>query len=120
MVSQDNHLEEIFAEAPLVAFMRQTNIREKIIRTKVAPTRYQREEKKLILNGIKKCGSCVVCSYVQEGNIVKTENFTWTMNKKFLASTPKYYIQFSVTKKDVRNIILDSQPKNLEKGCANT
>ena len=31
---------------------------------------------------MKKCGSCVVCSYVQEGNKVKAETFTWTINKK--------------------------------------
>ena len=31
---------------------------------------------------MKRCGSCVVCSYVQEGNKVKAEIFTWTINKK--------------------------------------
>ena len=80
MVSQDNHLEEIFPEAPLVAFRRQTHMREKIVRDKVASKRNPRE--KLILNGMKKCGSCVVCSYVQEGNKVKAETFIWTINKK--------------------------------------
>ena len=54
------------------------------------------------------------------GMLLCPRRHTWTINKKFLARTPMYYIQFSVTKKDVRNVILDSQPKNLEKGCANT
>ena len=54
MISQHNHLEEIFPEVPLVAFRRQTNIREKIVRAKVAPKRNPRE--KQIFNVIKKCG----------------------------------------------------------------
>ena len=70
----------IFPEAPLVAFRRQTNIREKTVRAKVAPIRNPRE--KQFLNGMKKCGSCVDCSYVREGNKVKAETFTWTINKK--------------------------------------
>ena len=35
MVSQDKHCETVFPEAPLVAFRRQRNIREAIVRAKV-------------------------------------------------------------------------------------
>ena len=80
MVSQDKHMETVFPEAPLVAFRRQRNIREEIIRAKVAPKMQTREKR--ILNGMKKCGKCQVCSYVVEGNIIKAENFTWRINKK--------------------------------------
>ena len=80
LVSQDKHMETVFPEAPLVAFRRQRNIREEIIRAKVAPKMQTREKR--ILNGMKKCGKCQVCSYVVEGNIIKAENFTWRINKK--------------------------------------
>ena len=50
MVAQEKYLEEVFPEAPLVAFRRQTNIREKIIRAKVAPQRSTREKKNFKLD----------------------------------------------------------------------
>ena len=80
MVSQDTHLEAVFPEAPLVAFRRQKNIREHIIRAKVAPQKNQREQR--MINGMKKCIKCTVCSYVKEGNQINGTNFTWKINKK--------------------------------------
>ena len=51
MVSQDTHLEAVFPEPPLVAFRRQKNIREKLVKAKVAPqnTREKRKLKKCIV-----------------------------------------------------------------------
>ena len=45
MISQDTHLEEVFKEAPLIAFKRQSNIRESLIKAKIAPKRNMREKK---------------------------------------------------------------------------
>ena len=58
MINQDTHLEEIFKEAPLIAFKRQSNIRESLIKTKIAPKRDTKEKR--VLNGMKKCGKCTV------------------------------------------------------------
>ena len=80
MVSQENYLANVFPEAPLVAFRRQRNIRENIIKAKVAPNTITRERR--MLNGMKKCGKCIICSYVKEGNTIKSNNFTWKINKK--------------------------------------
>ena len=73
MVLQDKYLETVFPEPPLVAFKRQKNIRETLIRAKLAPpnTREKRN-----LNGMKKCGKCIICSHVIEGNTIKNNNFT--------------------------------------------
>ena len=62
MIAQDNHLEKVFTEAPLIAFKRQSNIRERLIKAKVAPERGLREKRKF--NGMKKVGNvlCVVMS----------------------------------------------------------
>ena len=62
MVSQKKYLEEVFPEAPLVAFRRQTNIREKIIRAKVAPQRNTRDETNFKWNE-KVCKVCGVQFY---------------------------------------------------------
>ena len=80
MVPQENHLANVFPEAPLVAFRRQRNIREHIIKAKLAPNTNTRERR--MLNRMKKCGKCIVCSYVKEGNTIKSSNFTWKINKK--------------------------------------
>ena len=52
MVGQDNYLEAVFPEPPLVAYKRQKNIKETIVRAKLAPERPKRVQK-----GVKKCGN---------------------------------------------------------------
>ena len=46
----------------MVAYKRQRNIREAIVRAKVAPERQTRTQK-----GVKKCGICLACRYIKEG-----------------------------------------------------
>ena len=45
MVGKCNYLQSVFPEPPLVAFKRQTNIRESITRAEVAPERQPRIQK---------------------------------------------------------------------------
>ena len=77
MVSQSDYLKEVYPEPPLVSYKRQQNIREKIIRAKVAPsarpTRYQ--------NGMRKCGKCLACSYVLEVKKIPGKDYR---GKKFI------------------------------------
>ena len=49
------------------------------MKAKVAP---QNTREKRQLNGMQKCGKCVICSYVMTGNVIKSENFTWKIYKK--------------------------------------
>ena len=82
MASEDKYLESVFPEPPLVSYKRQPNIREKIIRAKVAPERQQITKK-----GMFKCGKCLACSYVKEGKTVngrgfKNKRFTWKIGKE--------------------------------------
>ena len=72
MVLQDRYLGNVFPEPPLIAYKRQKNLRESLIRAKLAPKNVR---EKRILNGMKKCGKCIVCSYVMEGNIIKKKPF---------------------------------------------
>ena len=69
VMCQDPYLKKVFPKPPLVAFRRQRNIREKLIRAKVpaAPTRPKR-----ILPGMKSCGRCVNCAYIKTGQTVKS------------------------------------------------
>ena len=78
MVTQDSYLKKVFPSPPLIAYKRQQNIKDKLIRAKVASnTRIQRN-----LVGMTKCNNCVACKYITEGKSIKIENNTWKINKR--------------------------------------
>ena len=81
MVSQDKYLKECFTKPPLIAFRRQSNIRNFLIKSKVAPPTkpYPRREK----IGMNKCTkSCSACPYIQEGKYIKVDNTkTWKISR---------------------------------------
>ena len=82
MVFENKYLESVYPEPPLVSYRRQQNIREKIIRAKVAPERQHR-----VIKGMTKCGHCLACSYVKEGKKVngmdyKGKKFVWKIGRE--------------------------------------
>ena len=81
MVSQDDYIGSVYPEPPLISYRRQKNIRESIIRAKVAHERTQR-----IVRGMKRCNNCLACSYIKEGKVVKGKHykghiFTWKLGR---------------------------------------
>ena len=65
------HLETATGQCALMAFRIQRNTREQIIKAKVAPYRNVRDTR--IIYVMKKGGKCIVCRYVQEGNMIKCQ-----------------------------------------------
>ena len=86
MSGQDPYLQEVFPEPPLVAYKRQTNIRDKVIKTRI-PISNPREHRGL--PGMKRCGKCIFCPYVIEGNKVETRIMSWNMIKQFNCDTKR-------------------------------
>ena len=85
MVSQDQYLKQVFPAPPLIAYSRQRNIRDNVIRAKVPPANIR---PKRILPGMKKCGKyCLVCPFVKEGKKVTGNNFTWNIYKPYNCDT---------------------------------
>ena len=86
MVCRDQYLKDVFPLPPLIAYKRQKNIKETIIRAKVAPkvTRPKRINK-----GMKKCDKkrCEACPYIKTGRSIKSDKFTWKINHKYDCST---------------------------------
>ena len=97
MTGQDPYLKEVFPEPPLVAYKRQRNIRDKIIRAKI-PLAKKRNQR--YIPGMSKCGKCVVCPFVKECNTVKCKSKTWNLVKPFncLTKNVVYYIECQKTR----------------------
>ena len=83
MISQDQHLKEVFTSPPLTAFKKQRNIRDNLIRAKVADPPQLRPSRRKN-PGMKRCGNmCTICPYVIERKEVKIDNkkVPWKINK---------------------------------------
>ena len=65
---QDPHLKEVFPLPPLVAYRRQKNLKQILVRAKI-PSLPSRPKRKIL--GMKKCNKCVYCSYITTGDHVK-------------------------------------------------
>ena len=68
MVHNDPKMKEVFPQPPIIAYKRQKNLREALIRAKVPPA-YTRPKRKL--PGMKRCNNCVYCPYIMTGDHVK-------------------------------------------------
>ena len=84
MVYQDIHLKEVFKEPPLIAYKRNQNLKELLVRAKLN-TNNGRQKRKL--KGMKKCGKCIACSFVKEGRSIKSKDTTWTINREYNCKT---------------------------------
>ena len=88
MRSHDQHLKNVFKEPPLVAFKKQKNLKDLLIRAKVPGPIKERSKKKL--KGMFKCNQekCTSCPYIKEGKTIKiNKTTTWQHNKKFTCNT---------------------------------
>jgi len=84
MVHRDQYLEQVFNEPPIVAYKRNRNIKDNLVKAKIQKLNIR---PKRILRGMKKCGKCVVCPYIKEGRSIKSEKFTWSINKEVNCKT---------------------------------
>ena len=78
MTNKSPYLAEVFPEPPLVAFRRQKNIRDFLIRSKVPKETNRKSQRDK--RGMKKCGKqCPACPFIKEGKHVKLNKSTWTI-----------------------------------------
>ena len=69
VMTQDPHMKEVFPDPPLIAYRRQRNIREVLIRAKVPPVT-KRPKRELL--GMRRCNRDVYCNYTMVGDHVKS------------------------------------------------
>ena len=70
MTSYDPYLKEVYPEPPLIAYKRQKNMRETLVRARVAPARHIR-----LINGMTKCNKCLACSHIKEGTTMDGKTY---------------------------------------------
>ena len=65
MINQDQLMKEVFPERPLIAFKRQRNLEDSLIREKIQSINLRKSNRKL--RGMSKCGKgCHACVYVDD------------------------------------------------------
>ena len=70
MIQDNPRLKEVFKQPPLIAYKRNRNLKDKLIRSKVPNLNRRRSKRQL--KGMKKCGKCSTCPFVKEGNRIKS------------------------------------------------
>ena len=82
MITQNKYLKECFVKQPLTAYRRQNNLRNFLIKSKVAPPPPTHPKRNL--SGMNTCGkSCTACPYVQKGRYLKIDGQkTWEIRRK--------------------------------------
>ena len=78
----DPQLQEVYPEPHLIAYKRQKNIKDFLIRAKVPPALSKNQKR--IIPGMKQCiykgRQCHACPYVKQTSEVKSNTFNWKIN----------------------------------------
>ena len=111
MVSQDNHLEEAFDKPPMVAYTRNKNLKDTLIRAKINKNNNRETRKQ---RGMKQCGKCIACSFVKEGRTIKTKHFTWTLNRQFNCNSENVIYLLQCDKENCRQIYIGETEREIK------
>ena len=86
MKTSDPYLSEVFPNPPIVAYKRQKNIKNFLIRAKI-PSK-QKYNPKRNTNGMKKCGkSCPACPFISEGKFITLNKRRWEIHGHLTCET---------------------------------
>merc|ERR1712218_332772 len=70
MVNNDSRLREVYPKPPMVSYRKPANLKTKLVRAKL-PRVQTNTRPRRTLNGFRKCGHCVNCSWAVEGKEVR-------------------------------------------------
>ena len=114
MKVQDKYLGECFKQPPLIAYKRQRNIRDFLIKSKIPapPKPYSQRNKK----GMSKCGkSCTACPYIAEGKSVKIDKKnTWNIEKHISCNTYNSIYLLQCKKENCRQRYIGTSGRQLK------
>ena len=113
MTSQDAHLAQVFPLPPLVAYKRQRNIRDRLIRAQVPKViqRYPKRQQR----GMKKCQKdCPICPFISEGKDVSINNSSWKIGKHVNCETSNIIYAIQCTKENCQLAYIGETKRQLK------
>ena len=114
MVSQDQYLADCFAEPPLTAYRRPTNLKEFLIRAKVPAPPDKRIQRNL--KGMTKCGfQCTAWPYTLEGKSLRiSERSTWKLNRILTCNNLNIVYMIECNKENCRNRYIGETKRSMK------
>ena len=108
MIQDDPRLKEVFNQPPLIAYKRNRNLKDILIRSKVPNLNRRRSKRRL--KGMKKCGKCATCPFVKEGTRIKSTktNFSKEINSSVDCSDSNVIYLIECTKSNCQEQYLGS------------
>jgi len=101
-MAQDPYLKKVFPEAPLVAYRRQRNLREILIKAKLPPPNQMRNQRQV--KGMKRCQkNCLICPYIKEGRDISEKKFTWKINQRISCQSNNLVYMIICTKENCQH-----------------
>ena len=96
-MTQDHQMKETFKKPPLVAYKRNQNLRDLLIKAKV-PKKQSRPKRNL--PGMFKCNTCSICPYIKTGKTIKAckSNCKVELKKRYTCQTKNLVYVISCSK----------------------
>ena len=115
MINQDEHLKEVFSAPPMVAYKRQRNQKDLLVKAKVAAE--ETREKRPLL-GMKKCGNCKVCPYIKEQKSITHNKRSWKINSQLNCQSTNVVYIVECDKENCQEAYIGETYRNFEERVA--
>ena len=115
---QDQYLSEVFKEPPLTAYKRQKNIKDHLIKAKVADPPSVRPKR--TKNGMSKCGkNCSLCPYIKEGKSISVNRkSTWQIMNNVNCQTSNLIYLIECNKENCKTRYIGETGRTLQNRIA--
>ena len=111
MITLDPYLKEVFPEPPIMAYKKQKNIKDLIIRARVHFA--NKTKNKRYIKGIKKCQGCIICPFTRE-RILKGDNFVWKIATTISCKSKNLVYLIECEKERCRQKYIEETEKTLK------
>ena len=116
MVNQDQYMKRVFPLPPLTAYKRQKNVKDFVVKARVAP---KEGNSRRVVKGMRKCGKCSICPYIREGKSVKINQFSWKISKSVDCNSSNIVYAIQCNKDNCRQSYVGESGRSLRQRFLN-
>ena len=114
----DPRMSEVFPEPPMVAYRRQKNVKDFLVRSKIPPKPKHQPKRKN--NGMKRCGkSCPACPFIKEGKFIKKHKNNWEIHGNLNCETKNLVYLIECNKETCKLRYVGETEKSLKERLSN-